>query len=1620
MSHRFVIQIVALLSIASACGGEGGDKPAADVADAADLIADETVEETSVGAFCAENPGESCEDNDPCTIGEGTCLGAGDAAICFYETAQRYECDKPPKSCYGAGICDGAGGCSYEMIAGWCLIHDECVMDGTKNPSDPCEACDSELNRGGWSPLSGSACTPEGNPCTTMGQCQEGFCVPIAGNQECAVDFDCVDYDDGDLCNGTFLCLQCKCQFDGESVVTCDSSSDTACLTTECLAETGQCVQQAAQDGSGCDDGDPCTSPDFCQNAECIPGEKAELVWGPIGSPDAAYLSSVEVVSGDTPAIIAVGTGGVFYRTTNLTEPFEASDIVAPGGVVGDWLVVVPGEPAAIMAIFDGNLIVSINGGLSYASKLVDCEALTSTASAPGTLFAACQSQIFKSVDKGATWNPAGNIPGGGGARVTALAAYNDQLLLAGTQGEDSAGRGYVYRSQNGGASWDNVDPPQRPDLAYVAPHGLHISTNSPDKAFLGYANAEPGPFEFGNTALFRSDDQGLAFTVLGMTALGQVYTPLSLDPMGQLLVGVDLVLHRGGNFGTGPWGPIKTPEPLVGVELHTITDAANHPTSNFSFLVPAANGLAVAEDLGANWKLYKAGMRAGVFAIVKTCGEVMFAVDHGSNGLYRSTNGGDIWLEIELPEEAGSPIIDDLTCDEGDGSRVLAFTLGGGVLSSSNSGQSFTYTDESNGPTLGTITGLAGDTTTPNRVYLTRLGMGTFVSEDGAFAQGKGFAATPVPDTFVSSILADPHDDNYLYVGTYASAEFGKPKVYRCDKGGTNCSVKLQSDVAPAPGMNVGFDLFANKGMAGRVYAAISGDGAAIYYSSDFGDSWQVFVHLPIQGTQGRGDILPDRDNPGSLFVAFREHSLLYYSQQEDEWKVLSDAPFGISTLAYAPGENGKLLAGSGLDSKLWASSDGGASWSILKDFTQTGYHVYRVVSDSDYLFAILHGKFKGQGKLFVQQGIQWKDTGIAEPLSDVMVQIPENEQVLATAAEGGVYVSDDGGSSFALQEGLDTAVNDLVVASNDFNRLYAAVTCGGLPSWYDEDEPFLGPDCGVMRSVDGGEFWVVVWNSSGNECTALVTIPENPEMLLAACPDHGVIVTTNGGSNWEKLSDISGLNADFTKKLKAVNSLAFSDGWLYLGTHDSGVLRAELSFEDWSFQNWDVQFSSGAGNLSTVSTVQLTADPANASRIVVHSTPGGLVRTENHGEDWRNASGAMVPDMSYISGEESTPGLLPFYVPSEPGGYELWVGAAGQGYYVSRDQGRHWIFGSMSLPALTKAHPVTLVYDDDYSGYAWFGAREGVFRTSDFGTTWQKLETGLASGIVEAMLGPANGQVYAAIAGGGLYRVPFDGGAWEKAHGLDLLDAPAPAWSGRNFATWHSVAPLPSSQQAFLVALDPYGMYMTQDGGLSFKQVGLELPMGRLTGLTTSPADEDTFFVGTSAGPYISTDGGDSFMVSGSGAGSMGQCFDFAFDAQNDQVVYALCAAGLPHGLPETGVEEAIEVPRKVYRSEDGGESWNKVATTYPASKAPVQFLMDPTEADVLYLVNAAGAVARSEDGGISFEPWGTGLPSPSTAGADRLYSAPGATSPMADRFLVGTDGFGFYTRTLAASCE
>lgn len=103
--------------------------------------------------------------------------------------------------------------------------------------------------------VSGDACGP-GDPC-----------LP------CSVDNDCNELDDGNLCNGRWVCESAVCVEQPDPVQCIDPGPATpACGSYECLQMTGECGMVPHPEGTSCDDGEPCSLGDRCLSGACVGG----------------------------------------------------------------------------------------------------------------------------------------------------------------------------------------------------------------------------------------------------------------------------------------------------------------------------------------------------------------------------------------------------------------------------------------------------------------------------------------------------------------------------------------------------------------------------------------------------------------------------------------------------------------------------------------------------------------------------------------------------------------------------------------------------------------------------------------------------------------------------------------------------------------------------------------------------------------------------------------------------------------------------------------------------------------------------------------------------------------------------------------------------------------------------------------------------------------------------------------------------------------------------------------------------------------------------------------------------------------------------------------------------
>ena len=232
-------------------------------------------------------------------------------------------------------------------------------------------------------------------------------------------------------------------------------------------------------------------------------------------------------------------------------------------------------------------------------------------------------------------------------------------------------------------------------------------------------------------------------------------------------------------------------------------------------------------------------------------------------------------------------------------------------------------------------------------------------------------------------------------------------------------------------------------------------------------------------------------------------------------------------------------------------------------------------------------------------------------------------------------------------------------------------------------------------------------------------------------------------------------------------------------------------------------------------------------------------------------------------------------------------------------------------------------------------------VYRSLDFGNTWQRSESGIIAWSI--MLGPFDAValtddvqvIYAATQDRGVLRTT--GSNWSTTSGL----------SGEV----HSVAVRPFGKTVYAGAND--GIYISADEGANWALLSDKLGTGVTQGLVIDPTNPLAMYASKwGQGVYRSIDGGISWVLGNSGLYDT-QLLDLKIHPQTTSILYAATPSG-------------------VFQSVDAGASWIALASPRRASEIAI----DPSNPDQMFVTTEGNGIARSTDGGQTWIPLTDGL--------------------------------------------
>ena len=651
-----------------------------------------------------------------------------------------------------------------------------------------------------------------------------------------------------------------------------------------------------------------------------------------------------------------------------------------------------------------------------------------------------------------------------------------------------------------------------------------------------------------------------------------------------------------------------------------------------------------------------------------------------------------------------------------------------------------------------GRVAAVAGVPGEPNVYYVGAGGGGVYKTVDGGLTWKAIFEHEATAS--IGAIAIAPSNPNYVWVGTgegnirndlidgngvYFSADAGNSWKFMGLAG-----TQQITDILVDP--NDSNTVFV--GALGHAWGPNADRG--VFKTTDGGRTWKKVLY--VNDSTGVSDLEMAPGNPSVLFACmwqFRRYpwtmmdggpdSAIYRSTDGgDTWKKLTkgmpEGPLGRSAVAIAPSNPNHIYALiAAKHGMLWQSTDMGDSWTAVSDNhaldVRAFYFSKLVVSPDDenkvYFMSFNMMESNDGGKTaFVA------DRGVHSDHHTLWID-PKNPGRMIMGTDGGAYLSTDGAKTWRFLDGMPIEQFYMVSASS--TEPYSV--CGGL----QDNSSWCGPSSDLSRRGVSNAAWYTVVGGDGEYA---VFAPSDPNIVYSDSQDGSIsrvdLKTHMSRSIRPYLPGVEEVKpADLKYRFNWTSPIAVSPtdaNEVYLGGNvvfkstDGGKtwapISGDLTRNDKSKQEiagGPVQHDiSGAETYDTILTITLApTDP----KVIWVGTDDGLVQvTRDGGKSWKNVAPNIsgAPEWARVY----QVGVSPFNAGTAYVTYDAHE-LDNRGVYVYRtsDYGATWQKITDGLPDNSPAHVVR--EDPNKRGFLVAGTDTGLFYSSDRGDHWQPLKS-------------------------------------------------------------------------------------------------------------------------------------------------------------------------------------------------------------------------------------------------------------------------------------------------------
>lgn len=614
-----------------------------------------------------------------------------------------------------------------------------------------------------------------------------------------------------------------------------------------------------------------------------------------------------------------------------------------------------------------------------------------------------------------------------------------------------------------------------------------------------------------------------------------------------------------------------------------------------------------------------------------------------------------------------------------------------------------------------------------PQIVYAGAATGGVFKSED------MGESWSPVFDDqanlSIGDIGIDPSNSDVIYVGTGEANgghnNFPGGGIYKSfDAGSTWQMMGLENTVSIGR-------VLVDPTDSDRVFVAAVGSyftpnpDRGVYRSEDGGSSWEKVLF--VSDSTGAIDIIIDPQNPSRLIAAMWER-------------------------VRRPG--GSHLYGP--SSSMYRSLDGGDTWERIESsvlINPQNENVGRIglalcKSQPDVVYSLytdgstIKGLFRSN-----DFGATWFDTEPGAGLSFGtggfswyfgQIRVHPNNPDIIFVLDVAFMKSLDSGKNWPINYGYDFAPEGFHV---DQHALAIHPN--------DPDYIIVGNDGGMNISTDGGVGFTKVAELPISQFYEIGLDANNPNALYGGTQDNGTLRTLDGGlNNWTMIYGGDGFYVIVDYEDNDIIYAESQNG--YLGKSTDGGYNfnwATNGIDDSEPKNWSTP---------------VIMDPEEHETLYYGTNR--VYRTTNGAGFWSVISDDLTNGYTGVRpGTISTIGVSP--VNTEV----IWVGTSDGNVWVSENTGNTWTKVSSTLPKRWVSRVIADPFEEGtayttFTGLKWADPEPHVFRTTDYGATWQDISSNLPDAPVNAFAVDSKDNNYLFVGTDlGAYYSSNLGGSWE-----------------------------------------------------------------------------------------------------------------------------------------------------------------------------------------------------------------------------------------------------------------